>query len=211
MLTGCQRGPTAGPGRKGRGVAPGFGVTDFQLMLLRRMADDQPELAAAATASLGAPRSAMADATRRWQARLRAPGFPGGTRRYEIVLGPPAAAFTRPFGELDSEVTRWRLPLWPDLRYETISLPGGPVLQEWLIRPDPATRPALATAADARPWTCVVADLQHGFTDVRHEDGDAPSRWRVLFTAAGEAGAPRRYLARFTWGLLQSVTELDDR
>ena len=28
------------------------------------------------------------------------------------------------------------------------------------------------------------------------------------FTAGGEAGRPGRYLARFTWGLLQTVEEL---
>jgi hypothetical protein len=150
----------------------------------------------------------VADANRRWQAMIRSRTFPGGSIRHRLILGAPAAAFTRQFGSVECEVARWPLPLWPDLRFETIAVPGGPVLQEWLVRPDPATRPALRAAADARPWSCVVADLGHAFAGVRHQDGDAPSRWNVAFTADDEAGMPVPHLARFTWGLLQTVAPL---
>jgi hypothetical protein len=181
----------------------GFGALEFQLMLLRRMADYQPDLAESAARSLGVPRLAVADANRRWQAMLRSRTFPADDR-HRLVLGRPEMTFIRRFGAVDNEIAWWPLPLWPDLRFETISVPGGPVLQEWLVRPDPATRPALRTAADARPWSCVVADIEHAFAPVKHEDGDAPSRWSVAFTADDDA----RHLARFTWGLLQVVTPL---
>jgi hypothetical protein len=188
--------------------APAFGILEFQLMLLRRMADDQPALVSEAVRSLGVPRLAVADAHRRWQAMIRSRTFPQGSARHRLILGRPETVFTRRFGALASEVAWWPLPLWPDLRFEAIALPGGPVLQEWLIRPDPATRPGLGTAAEARPWSCVIADLDHSFAPVQHEDGDAPSRWSAVFTASDGAGVPRRHLARFTWGLLQTVTPL---
>jgi hypothetical protein len=178
-------------------------------MLLRRMADFQPALVEQATESLGVPRRAVAEANRRWQARLRSRHFPGGADRYRLVLGAPAAQFSRRFGALTSEVTQWPVPLWPELRFEVIAVPGGPVLQEWLVRPDPATRPRLAAAADVRPWTCVIADLDHAFAPVRHGDGDAPTRWSSVFTAPGPDGVPRPQHARFVWGLVQTVTPLD--
>jgi hypothetical protein len=183
-----------------------FGVAEFQFMLLRRMADYQPGLVEDVVSSLGAPRLSVTHANRRWQAMIRSRTFPGGNTRYRLILGDPVAVFTRRFGDLDCEVSRWRLPLWPDLRFETVAVPGGPVLQAWLVRPDPATRPVLRTAADARPWGCVIADVDHAFGPVQHADGDAPSGWNVAFTAADDTGQARLHLARFTWGLLQTVT-----
>jgi hypothetical protein len=183
----------------------GFGTVEFQLMLLRRMADYQPELVRRVTAELGLPRSAVPDAHHRWQTMIRSRTFPVGLDRLRIVLGPPEALFTREFGDAVHEVAHWRLPLWPDLRYEAMVQPGGPSLQEWLVRPDAATGPDLVTAADVRPWTCVVGDLEKAFGPVEHEDGDAPSRWTVAFTSPGQTG---RHLARFTWGLVQTVSPL---
>jgi hypothetical protein len=183
-----------------------FGPLEFQLMLLRRMADFQPGLVEDAVTLLGAPRLAVADASRRWQTMVRSRTFPSGSARHRLILGPPRAEFLRQLGDVTMEVTRWPLPLWPELRFETVAVPGGPVLQEWLVRPDPATRPRLATAADAAPWTCVISDLEHAFTGLEHHDDGVPSRWNVTFTADDERGAPQRYLARFVWGLLQAVT-----
>jgi hypothetical protein len=187
-----------------------FGPAEFQLMLLRRMADFQPDLVEDATGALGVPRQAVNDAHRRWQAMIRSHRFPGGNRRYALILGQPRAAFERQVGALTTEVTRWALPLWPDLRFETIAVPGGPVLQEWLVRPDPGTAPRLRTVADLRPWGCVIGDLAGVFADPKHVDDGAPSRWAVTFTAADEAGTSRRHLARFVWGLLQTTAALDE-
>src|ERR1017187_456451 len=120
-----------------------FGVMEFQLMLLRRMADYQPSLVEEAVRSLGVPRISVAAAHRRWQARLRSQNFPQGSDRHRLILGDPETAFVRRFGAVTSQVAQWPMPLWPDLRFETIAIPGGPVLQEWLVRADPATRPSL--------------------------------------------------------------------
>jgi hypothetical protein len=174
-------------------------------MLLRRMADYQPVLVREAIAALGVPPLAAREANRRWQTMVRSRTFPEGLDRLRLILGPPETLFAREFGAAVHEVAHWRLPLWPELRYEAMVVPGGPSLQEWLVRPDPATRPELAGAADVRPWSCVVADLEHAFGPVEHEDGDAPSRWTVAFASRGGTG---RYLARFTWGLVQTVSPL---
>jgi hypothetical protein len=184
----------------------GFGPLEFQLMLLRRMADYQPALVEDAVRTLGQPRSAVRDANRRWQAMLHSRTFPGGLTRLRLVLGPPVTEFEQEFGDLTQVVARWRLPLWPDLRFEAIALPDGPVLQEWLVRPDPGTRPALSRPADVRPWSCVVGDLEASFS-CSHEEGDAPSRWTVTFLFPNGAPEARLYVARFTWGLVQVVEE----
>src|SRR5450755_2359769 len=168
-------------------------------MLLRRMADFQPGLVEDAVRSLGAPRLAGGEGKRRWEAMVASRTFPGGSDRYRLILGEPRAAFLRRLGDITMEVSRWPLPLWPQLRFETIALPGGPVLQEWLVRPDPATRPQLAAVADAEPWTCVVGDFEDAFAAASHHDDGAPSRWAVTFTADDAAGVPRRHLARFVW------------
>ncbi len=51
-----------------------FGPLQFQLVLLRRMADHQPELAEEARQELSASLADMREANRRWQAMVRAPG-----------------------------------------------------------------------------------------------------------------------------------------
>lgn len=51
-----------------------FGPLDFQLVLLRRMADQQPGLVEDARHELGVPLAVMREANRRWQAMVRSPG-----------------------------------------------------------------------------------------------------------------------------------------
>ncbi|MGY1781548.1 hypothetical protein [Geodermatophilus sp. SYSU D01036] len=43
----------------------------------------------------------------------------------------------RRFGDLHLEVRRWPLPMWPHLRREVLSAPGGSVLHEHLVRARP--------------------------------------------------------------------------
>jgi hypothetical protein len=176
-------------------------------MLLRRMADYQPGLVEDKLRDLGFARSEARAAHRRWQEIVRSRSFPAGMARYRIVLGRPARAFQRPVGDLSCAVTQWELELWPGLWFETIAVPGGAVVQEWLVRAGDCAGPELATVADLRPWGCVVAEVERAFGAVRHSGDDAPTRWSTEFTAGG-AGRARRYLARFTWGLLQVVDEL---
>src|SRR3569833_356700 len=182
----------------------GFARREFQLVLLRRMADYQPDLVAAAMRSLAATRTEMRAGNARWQRILRSSRFPGGERRPRMVLGPPAAGADRRTGAVTCR-TDWRdLSRWPDLRFEVLIGPDGSILHEWLVRPDGSTPPRLDGVADLTPWSCVVGDVAERFAPARHQADTVPSRWLVSFSAPGEDG-PRPYVAHFVWGLLQPV------
>lgn len=186
----------------------GFAATEFQLVLLRRMADFHPELVEAALHRLGATRAGMREANKRWQAMVRSPRFPHGARRYAAVLGPPEAVGPRRIGDLDCTVQQWALPLWPDLRFEILLGPGGgasPPWNEWLVRAPGASPPRLRTLEDLLPWSCVVADVGAAFPPAAPREGSAPTRWQLDFTAPDAAGRLHSCTADFTWGLLQEV------
>ncbi|GAA1984982.1 hypothetical protein [Kitasatospora viridis] len=186
-------------------VINGFGPTEFQLVLLRRMADFQPVLVERAVRELGATRAELREANKRWQAMVRAPRFPRGPRRYTSVLGPPAATLPRRIGDLTCTAPQWALPLWPELRFEVLIGPGQSVLNEWLVRAPGSPAPALRSLADLAPWSCVVADLGAAFPPAVPREGSAPTRWQLDFTAPDAAGHPTASTADFTWGLLQEV------
>src|SRR4029077_20272276 len=123
-----------------------FGPEQFQLVLLRRMADHRPELVEEAPRTLGAAPADMRGADRRWQARLHSPRFPRGEARYRTVLGPPEAVSTRQIGDMSCRSLLWPVPLWPDLRFEVLCAPGssgGAVWNEWLVRAPGAPSPEL--------------------------------------------------------------------
>src|SRR3569833_2326420 len=93
----------------------GFARREFQLVLLRRMADYQPDLVAAAMRSLDATRTEMRAVNARWQRILRSSRFPGGERRLRMVLGPPAAGAGRRVGGVACRTDWWGLSLRQDL------------------------------------------------------------------------------------------------
>ncbi len=186
----------------------GFATTEFQLVLLRRMADFHPDLVEGALHRLGATRAGMREANKRWQAMVRSPRLPHGARRYAAVLGPPEAVLPRRIGDLDCTVQLWALPLWPDLRFEILLGPAGgaaPPWNEWLVRAPGTPPPQLRTLEDLVPWSCVVADVGAAFPPAVPREGSAPTRWQLDFTAPDGAGRPRSCTADFTWGLLQEV------
>ncbi|WP_354643014.1 hypothetical protein [Kitasatospora camelliae] len=185
----------------------GFGVTEFQLVLLRRMADFQPELVERAVRRLGASRAELREANRRWQATVRSPRFPAGARRFAAVLGPPEAELPRRIGDLVCTAQLWSLPLWPDLRFEVLlgPAPGAPAWNEWLVRAAGSPPPVLRTVADLAPWSCVVADVAAAFPPAVPREGSAPTRWQLDVTVPDASGAPFPCTADFTWGLLQEV------
>ncbi|MBC3839194.1 hypothetical protein GXW82_00250 [Streptacidiphilus sp. 4-A2] len=192
----------------------GFGTTEFQLMLLRRMADYCPELVEQAVRALGSSRAEMREANKRWQAMVRSPRFPGGARRYTEVLGPPEAVLQRRFGDLACAARQWPLPLWPQLRFEVLAGPGDGadrVWNEWLVRAPGTPPPVLRTSADLTPWSCVVSDVGAAFPPAVPREGSAPTRWQLDFTAPDESGVARACTADFTWGLLQEVRRGDPR
>ncbi len=184
-------------------MVKGFGRREFQLVLLRRMADYQPDLVAAAARSLGSSRTEMREVNARWQRILRSSRFPGGERRLRLVLGQPEGRVRRSAGDVTCEASWWTLPLWPDLRFEAVAGPGGTLLQEWLIRPDGEPSPEPSGAGDLAPWSCVVGDVAQRFAPVEHRADMLPSRWQTVFSTGDTS-----YVAHFVWGLLQVVEEL---
>lgn len=178
-----------------------FGPLDFQLVLLRRMADHQPELVEDARRELGVTLARMREANRRWQAMVRSPRARGSVARYRSVLGPPETSVRRRIGDLECDALAWPVPLWPGLRFEVLTAPGGAVWNEWLVRAPGAPAPELCTAKDLRPWSCTVDEAARAFPPARPMEGTAPTRWRLALTLPG--GKP--CVAEFTWGLLQRV------
>ncbi|MEV0096977.1 hypothetical protein [Streptomyces sp. NPDC050738] len=184
-----------------RSTALPFSPLDFQLVLLRRMADHRPDLVESARHALGASIADMREANRRWQAMVRSPRSRGAVQRYRSVLGAPETVQRRTIGDLECEALLWLVPLWPDLRFEVLTAPGGAVWNEWLVRAPGAPGPVLRTADDLLPWSCTVDEVARAFAPVRPMEGTAPTRWRLAFTPPG--GRP--HIAEFTWGLLQEV------
>ncbi|MHA4815486.1 hypothetical protein ACXZ65_14145 [Streptomyces aculeolatus] len=186
---------------------PPPGPVRFQLVLLRRMQDFQPALVADALRTLGVPRTAMREANRRWQGRLRARGgrAPGAARArdFAALLGPAASVTRRAYGDTTLDVHAWRVPLWPDLRFEATCGVGGVALNAWLVRAPEAEGPALRTLADLAPWGCTVDEVARAFPPAAPREGAAAPRFALDFTAPDEAGEPRACTAEFAWGLVQ--------
>ncbi|MCT4352839.1 hypothetical protein M5362_06820 [Streptomyces sp. Je 1-79] len=182
-----------------------FGSREFQLVLLRRMADHQPDLVEDALRELGATRAESREANRRWQAWAHGRRGPGELARYRSALGEPVAR--RPVPDLGAELLEWDLPLWPALRWQVVvGAPGGragaaAVWGSGLVRAPGSPVPELRTEADLRPWACTLAEVGNAFPPARARDGSAPTRLRLDFTLPD--GTPRA--AEFTWGLLQRL------
>ncbi|WP_055701317.1 hypothetical protein [Streptomyces silaceus] len=196
------------PASSSHGSAP-FTALDFQLVLLRRMADHNADLVEDARHELGVSIAEMREANRRWQAMTRAPRSRGAAARYRSVLGVPEASVRRPVGDLECEALLWPVPLWPDLRFEVLLAPNGAVWNEWLVRAPGAPGPALRLLEDLTPWSCTVDEAARAFAPARPMEGTAPTRWQLAFTAPDAGGVRRRCVAEFTWGLLQRVAVLD--
>ncbi|GGX51889.1 hypothetical protein GCM10010358_01910 [Streptomyces minutiscleroticus] len=187
-----------------RPVRP-FTPLDFQLVLLRRMADHNPDLVDDARRALGASAADLREANRRWQAMLRAPGGRSAAARFRSVLGEPEAVSARRVGDLEAAAWRWPVPLWPDLRFEALLAPNGALWNEWLVRAPGAPAPALRAVEDLRPWSATVDEVARAFAPARPLEGTAPTRWGLSFTAPDARGVRRTVAAEFTWGLLQRV------
>lgn len=196
------------PSGKQAASAP-FTPLDFQLVLLRRMADHNPGPVEDARHTLGVSIADMREANKRWQAMIRSPPHRARTpaSRYRSVLGAPETVLTRKVGDLECEAWLWPVPLWPDLRFEALLAPNGStVWNEWLIRAPEAEGPDLRTLEDLTPWSCTVDEAARAFPPARPLEGTAPTRWGLTFTAPDEKGVRREVVAEFTWGLLQRLT-----
>jgi hypothetical protein len=181
---------------------------EYQLVLLRRMADYQPELVERARGELGASVTEMREVNAHYQRMIRSRSYRGGLAALRGFLGEPHSEQHRRFGDLVCTATRWRLPLWPDLLFEALTGPGGVTLSEMFVRDPQAPAPELTRLSDLTPWSCVIGDVERAFAPVRHKEGSAPSRWATMFTAPGDDGTPVAATAEFVWGLLQTVSRL---
>ncbi|MER7520895.1 hypothetical protein [Streptomyces sp. NPDC126499] len=178
-----------------------FGPYEFQLVLLRRMADHQAGLVDEALRELGASHTAMREANKRWQAWAHARRGPGEFDRYRQVLGEPESR--RPVtglpGVPDGEAWAWPVPLWPELRFTVLVGPRRAVWSRSLTRAPGAAAPELRTAADLRPWRVTADEVWRACPGARPREGVGPALVRLDFTLPdGTAHA-----AEFAWGLLQ--------
>ncbi|MGW2722027.1 hypothetical protein [Streptomyces sp. NPDC001492] len=197
------------PMPSGKRPASPFTPLDFQLVLLRRMADHNPDLVEDARRELGVSIADMREANKRWQAMLHSPRSRAAVSRYRSILGAPESTITRKVGDLDCEALLWPVPLWPDLRFEVLLAPNGAVWNEWLVRAPGAEGPVLKTLDDLTPWSCTVEEAARAFAPARPLEGTAPTRWGLAFTAPDAQGVRREVAAEFTWGLLQRVAVSD--
>jgi hypothetical protein len=182
----CQSGPVRG-----------FARREFELVLLRRMADFQPDLVAAAIQRAGATHAQYMAAHNRWQNLLHSRRAPAGLNLYWAVLGPPDDERERLWGDVVTTAHSWRLAgLWPDLRWQVLAGDGGAVLNGWLVRPPDQPVPELPAVDRLAPWSCVVGDITAQVLDVRVHEPDAPHRWRLDLSG---------YRLVFVHGLLQLV------
>ncbi|MFC8507516.1 hypothetical protein ACFU3J_20945 [Streptomyces sp. NPDC057411] len=196
-----------------------FGPLEFQLVLLRRMADHQPGLVEDALRALGTTRTAMREANKRWQARARArpsptaarpdalraaPSTPGGPVEldlYRAALGEPESRRALPGFPAGHEEWAWPVPLWPELRFTAYAGPGRAVWSRALTRAPGAPAPALRGAADLLPWRCTIDEVYAAFPGARAREQASPALTRLDFTLPdGTACA-----AEFAWGLLQRL------
>ncbi len=176
----------------------GFARREFQLMLLRRMADFQPGLVEAAYTELGAAKSDYLRAHNRWQSMLRSRRAPSGFKLYRAVLGPPDEQQPVRLGEVTLSACRWALPgLWPDLRWEALIGVAEVVTHAWLVRAPDAPVPPLGTPSGLAPWSCVVGDALIRYPNVEQLDPMVPSRWML------RSGL---HVMTFVHGLLQEVS-----
>jgi hypothetical protein len=174
----------------------GLARREFCLVLLRRMADLRPDLVAEALPRLAATRAQAHAAHTRWQALQHSARAPRGLALRTAVLGPPEELEDRRFGDLDLQVRRWPLPLWPDLLWEVLTGPGGTVLQEHLVRAPGSPVPAAGPGA-LRVWEHTLDDVV-GLPGAVSVDPGVVTRWEVHLPG-GERG-------RFVWGLRQQVS-----
>jgi hypothetical protein len=177
----------------------GFARREFALMLLRRMADYQPDLVRDAYTRLGATRTDYLKAFTRWQTMLRSRRAPGGLDLLHAVLGPEDDHHLVRTGDVTASVCHWRLPLWPDLRWQAIVGAANVVIDGTLVRATDTPAPDLPESP--APWSCVVADTFDRWPDARQVNPDVPARWLV---------ETARHRLWFAHGLLQLVDERDD-
>lgn len=175
-------------------------------MLLRRMADFQPDLVADALTAMSATSAEHRAAHHRWSQLRHSATFDKGVGGIRTVLGSPDTDCRHVGGYVPVRELRWRLPyLWPDLRWCVLAADDGELLNSELVREPEATsvqtviRRTNPTDPLPQPWSLVIADVaQH----VRHTRDD-PMTSRTILWIPTEYG--ETLTLTFVWGLLQNA------
>jgi len=180
-------------------------ATEFQLVLLRRMADYQPRLVDDARTRLGFDVTEMRAVNATWQRMLRSRNSRGPLGQLHSVLGKPVEVIPRMVGDAACRCEQWELPLWPELRFEAFIGPNGILLKEHLVRAPGAPRPTLKTLGDLTPWSCVLGDVAVAFGRLRQLEGSAPTRDLALVQIDDGSGTKVTVATEYVYGLLQSA------
>src|SRR5690242_333029 len=183
----------------------GFGRREFQLMLLRRMADFQPDLVADALREMGASPGEHRAAHHRWSRLRHSSQFDKGVGGVRAALGPPDTDRRHDTRFVPVRELCWRLPyLWPELRWCVLATADGhELLHAELVRE--RARPPLSSLTDPAtplpdPWSLVVADV----APYVHHTRDDPMTSRTVLWVPTETGDTLSLT--FVWGLLQQTT-----
>ncbi len=180
----------------------GFGVRQFELVLMHRMRDFNAARVERALAEMGADRAEIRAAHRLWTKMAHSRTAPKGFAVFRMALGPPHREGTVRLGDVLCTAARWSLPHWPELELEVMLGHDGDVWNYWLVRPGGGRTVGFA---DLEPWTCVVEDVAGSFPGAVQVEGGAPHHWGVDFTSDGTP-----YRALFVYGLLQRVDQVAD-
>jgi hypothetical protein len=182
-------------------------ATEFPLVLLRRMADYQPQLVEDARNELGFDVTEMRAVNATWQRMLRSRNSRGALGQLHSILGKPVEIIERKIGDAACRSEQWELPLWPDLRFEAFIGPGDMLLKEHLVRAPGSPRPTLEKMSDLTPWCCVLGDAAVAFGPLCQLEGSAPTRDLALAEVIDDAERNTKITVslEFVYGLLQAA------
>lgn len=192
-------------------------ATEFPLVLLRRMADYQPQLVEDARSRLGYDVGEMRAVNATWQRMLRSRHSRGALGQLHSVLGRPVDVVERKVGDATCRCEQWEVPqeIWPGLRFEAFVGPGDMLLKEHLVRAPEVARPALRGLGDlTAPWSCVLGDVAMAFGPLRQLEGSGPTRDLALVEVEVDDGSGKvddgsgrkvTVATEFVYGLLQAA------
>jgi hypothetical protein len=188
--------------------SPSPGIRAFQLRILSGMRGNE-DIVEQALRRLEAD-SAELETCRMTTESIFAPS--GRFENVTAILGPPLASEV-----IDVEPTRsgdastltkltYRLPLWPNLVFYLLGMPGLPVMHDFGFARSPSTSGAtLHSPEELQPWSCLLDEVIASFGPPI-QDGDVWAPYgKYKFQAHSPNGQDRPFWAVFSWNLLQHM------